>query len=322
MKRAAQRADFINHSIHLSVMKKVLFIGAMIALSTACKTVIVEPDTPTQSQSQTPVETGEIMPDDNTPTKKFTFTVKGDFGQDIKTKGYLNADGKDMTDLWVLDYMDGTLVQQLHQSDNSAEDFGKPVMQLKYGAHHIYFVASRGQNPVLSTTDKTVTFSKVLDTFWQDYEVNVVNTSNGNRAVTLDRVVTRLKLTFTDAIPEGTATFNTTPDTWYYGINYQTGAPCAAKTSTAVVVDVPSNMIGSAGETLNLYGFSTASEWTTNVTVAAKKSSGDVLGSATINGVKLLRNRTTEYSGALFLQGGEVGLTLNTDWTTPVIGTW
>ena len=136
-------------------------------------------------------------------TKKFTFTLKGDFSDEWKsiTRGYLTADGKDLTDVWVLDYMDGALVQQVHQSDNTAENFGKPVMNLAYGAHQVYFIASRGVNTVLDTDAHTITFGSVRDTFWKRYDVSVVATSNGNRAVTLDRVVTKLRLTFTDEVP-------------------------------------------------------------------------------------------------------------------------
>jgi hypothetical protein len=260
---------------------------------------------------------------DVTPTKKFTFTVKGNFTGDLKTKAseYLYADGKQMTDLWVLDYMGSELVQQIHQS-NTDDDFGKPVMQLKYGEHHIYFVTSRGQTPTLNTSTKTITFAKVLDTFWKDYAVTVVSTSNGNRAVTMDRVVTRLKITFTDAIPDGTATFALTPTTWNYGINYSTGEPCEAKTSTAVVINVPSNLIGNTGETLNLYGFSGTTEWMTSVTVAARKSDSTVIGQTTLENVPFKRNRSTDYSGPLFITGGEVGISLSDEWSTPVTGTW
>ena len=118
-------------------------------------------------------------------TKKFTFTVKGDFSNEWKpvTRGYLSADGKDMTDLWVLDYVDNQLVQQLHQSDNEAEDFGRPTINLAYGSHHVYFVASRGASPVLNTTDGTITWSSVRDTFWKDYEVSVVSTSDRKSVV-------------------------------------------------------------------------------------------------------------------------------------------
>jgi hypothetical protein len=293
-------------------MRKFLLILGAISVITSCDKVLADfqdIETPTEQQ------TG--------PTKKFTFTVKGNFTSDLKTKAseYLYADGKQMTDLWVLDYMDGTLVQQLHQV-NTDDDFGKPVMQLAYGTHHIYFVASRGQSPILSTTDKTITFSKVLDTFWTDYEATVVATSNGNRAVTLDRVVTRLKLCFTDALVEGLATIHVTPGTWYYGLNYTTGEPVEAKNSTAVVMDVPSSMIGNANETVNVFGFSSSTEWTTDVAVAAKKSDLTVLGHASIEDVPFKRNRSTNYSGPLFITGGEVGITLSASWDDSATGTW
>ena len=168
---------------------KLWAVAAALIMTASCEKPVITDDE-TSGETETTTAT----------TKKFTFTLKGDFSDQWKpvTRGYLQADGKDLTDVWVLDYMDGKLVQQVHQTDNTAEDFGKPVMSLKYGSHHIYFIASRGQGAQLDTEAKTITFSKVLDTFYKDYEVSVAGSSNGNRAVTLDRVVTRLRLTFTD----------------------------------------------------------------------------------------------------------------------------
>ena len=99
-------------------MKKVMFMVLAVCLMTACEKALA------------PADDAATVPDGSVVGKKFTFTVKGDFTDDWKpvTRGYLSADGKDMTDLWVLDYMGGVLVQQLHQDDNTADDFGKPVM--------------------------------------------------------------------------------------------------------------------------------------------------------------------------------------------------
>ena len=75
-------------------------------------------------------------------TQKVTFLVDGDFERptfgDI-TRAAVTADGKAMTDLYVLDYMDGVLVQQIHQTAED-EDFGEPTVILDYGQHHVYFV--------------------------------------------------------------------------------------------------------------------------------------------------------------------------------------
>ena len=137
-------------------MKRLFIMALAVATLTACEKEII-------TEEDATVSDGSAIE----KTKKFTFTVKGDFSNEWKpvTRGYLSADGKDMTDLWVLDYVGGQLVQQIHQSDNTAEDFGQPVMNLSYGAHHVYFVASRGASPVLNTTDGTITWSSVRDTF-------------------------------------------------------------------------------------------------------------------------------------------------------------
>ena len=143
-------------------------------------------------------------------TKNFTFTVKGDFGGATFTRGYLTSDGKDMTDLWVFDYVDGVCVQSVHQTAED-EAWGKPTMALAYGSHHVYFVASRGEGATLDADGHTITWTGPRDTFWKDYEVEVVSTSNGNRAVTLDRVVTRLRLTIADKVPAGCTSVVVTP---------------------------------------------------------------------------------------------------------------
>jgi hypothetical protein len=257
-------------------------------------------------------------------SKKFTFTLKGDFGDEWKAVGsraYL-ADGKDLTDVWVLDYVGGELVQQIHQDDNTAEDFGKPVLQLTYGEHHVYFVASRGTTPTLNTTAGTITWAKPSDTFYKDYEVNVVATSNGNRAVTLDRVATKLKLTITDEIPATCAEVGVTPATWYYGWNYVDGTPTASQ-QTERMVAVPANVIGTSGElVVTIFGLSSADEWTTNVIVSGKTSAHAVIGTATITDAPFRANRSTEYSGPLFGAGGVATMSLSSEWLDSHIGTW
>lgn len=268
----------------------------------------------------------EILNDDEVDVsgKKFTFTVKGDFSDEWKpvTRGYLQADGKDMTDLWVLDYMGDVLVQQIHQPDNTAEDFGRPSMTLAYGSHHIYFVASRGANPVLSTTDETVIWSNVRDTFWKDYAVEVVSTSNGNRAVTLDRVVTKLTLMFTDAVSSDASTINFTPTAWYYGLDYKTGEPTSATTSQEITMSIPGSYIGSTDLCISYFSISPSTDWTADVTVNSKDAENSIIGQSSISGVPLKRNRVTEYSGPLFSSRGTVLTSLSTDWITTFEGTW
>ena len=279
----------------------------------------------------------------NGPTKKFTFTVKGDFGSptfrdgdqgDASVNGtgsaapsrrattYLTDDGNQMTDLWVFDFVGDDCVQSLHQT-TSDEAWGQPQMSLALGTHHVYFVASRGVSPVVNATAKTITWSSVRDTYWKDYEVTVVSTSNGNRAVTLERVVAKLKLTINDEIPTGASTLTCTPASWHYGLNYTTGAPVAATSDQPITISIPSSYIGTIGQlSASFFTVSGADEWTTNVGVVIKDGNSTTLGSAVIANAPLKRNRSTEYSGSLFSSGGAVTVSVNGDWLSPHVGAW
>jgi hypothetical protein len=226
-----------------------------------------------------------------------------------------------MTDVWVLDYMGGSLVQQVHQSSSDA-DFGQPTLTLSYGSHHIYFVASRSQSPTLNTDDHTLTFGKVLDTFYKDLSLEVAASSNSSQLVTLNRIATKLKLVFTDAIPEGAATFSITPSSWYYGFDYLTGNATAATSNQAIKVNIPASEIGVSNEAINIYGFSGANEWNTNISVVCKSVTDAVLGSVNITDAPFKQNRITELSGPLFSSGSVMGMSLSADWLDSETATW
>ncbi len=294
-------------------MRKFVFFMLAAMLLTSCEKSLVNDDEVEKNPSVS-----------TTDGKRFTFTVKGDFADEWKpvTRGYLQADGKDMTDLWVLDYMGDVLVQQIHQSDNTAEDFGRPSMTLAYGSHHIYFVASRGVSPTLSTTNGTITWTTVRDTFWKDYVVEVVSTSNGNRAVTLDRIVTKLTLKFTDAVSANASTINFTPSSWYYTLNYKTGEPTTATASLTASTSVPGSYIGNTDVSISYFSLSPSTDWTTDVSVNSKDGDNNIIGQGEMTDVPLKRNRVTEYSGPLFSSGGTVSTSLNTDWIATYEGEW
>ena len=253
--------------------------------------------------------------------KKFTFTVKGDFNSATFTRGYLAADEKDMTDLWVFDYVDGVCVQSVHQTAEDV-DWGTPKMSLSYGSHHVYFLTSRGDGPTVDAEGHTVTWTGPRDTFWKDYEVEVVSTSNGNRAVTLDRVATKMRIVVNDEVPTGCAAVVVTPERWYYGWDYVNGAAVAAQ-QTERRVAVPESYIGTEGQmSVSIFGLSGADEWVTNVSIQAQDADGGVLGSATITGAPFKANRGTEYSGNLFGSAGGLDVSVNAAWENPKNGTW
>jgi len=252
-----------------------------------------------------------------TPTKSVQFFTSGDWTQNAKD---LSANGSSMTDVWVFDYVGGELVQTVHQDDNTAADFGSPTLDLAFGTHTLYFVASRGLTPTVNTTDHNITWVKPSDTFHKALTLTV-NSETGAQSVTLERMVAKLKMTINDAIATGTTQFLVTPTTWYYGMDYTDGSPTAQASSQAITVNCPSSLIGQSGQFLTVFTFSSSAQWQTNVTLAASNGSSTI-SSVAINNVPIQRNRSTEYSGNLFTAGGNSTLTLNDTWGDPFTGTW
>jgi hypothetical protein len=139
-------------------------------------------------------------------------------------------------------------------------------------------VASRGVDPAVNGADHIITWGTVRDTFWKDYEVNVVATSNGNRAVTLDRVATKLRVVVEDEVPASCKSVEVTPNKWYYGLDYVSGAAVSAQ-KKAVSVAVPESLVGTVGQlAVNVFGISEANEWTTSVALDARDGNGGSVG--------------------------------------------
>lgn len=231
----------------------------------------------------------------------------------------LEADGQEMTDLWLFDYVDGELVATLHKSQEDA-DFDNPSLEMKFGEHHVYFVASRGKNPAISGS--VITWDTPSDTFWKDVEVSVSDGGASSVSVMLDRVVTKLRVAVNDAVPEGTASVSITPQTWWYGLDYMTGVATQSQ-QTERSIAVPASYVGTSGQLMvSVFGLSDDDEWMTDVTIKAKNDGGDVIGQVALDDVPFLRNRVTEASGNLFGSSTSFSITLNTEWLEPYVLEW
>lgn len=279
-------------------MKKVFVIAALAMVFASCSKEVDE------------IEAG---------AKKVSFDVQGNWNSPVFTRGSLSADGKEMTDLWLFDYVDGTLVQTLHQVSTDA-DFGTPAPTLSYGEHRIYFVVSRGGSPVINGT--VISWGSIRDTFWKSMAVTVGGASASAYSVALDRVVTKLKITATDAVPDGTATVVVLPGTWYAGIDYLTGQPADMRDNEEMSVAVPDSYVGTTGLAVSFFGFSSAAEWTTPLTVSARDADNDIIGMVNVAAAPFMANRATEFSGSLFSTSGAFTITLNDEWAEPWTGSW
>lgn len=240
--------------------------------------------------------------------RRVTFEVSNG---DWKITRALEADGVTMTDLWLFDYVDGALVRTAHKVSTDT-DFSSPSMSLQYGEHTLYFVASRGKTPTVDGTE--ITWAQPSDTFWKAVSVNVGSSSSSVVPVTLDRVAAKLRVAITDEVPEGVAEICVTPDVWWYGIDYVTGAAMSSQEIERSVA-VPASYVGTTGQlAVNVFGMSDSDEWTTDVTIRAKDGDGNVVGIVALEDVPFERNRATNVSGSLFAAGTTFSVSLNDDW--------
>ena len=224
-----------------------------------------------------------------------------------------------MTDLWLFDYVGDELKQTIHQTASDA-DFGNPTINAAYGDHTIYFVASRGDSPVIDGT--TISWAKPSDTFWASRSITIAPATATNHTVSLQRVATRLRLTVMDEIPATLAQICITPSHWYYGIDYLTGEATDDR-QTERTINVPASYIGTTGQLYaNFYSMSPSSAWQTDITMKAKDGDGNVISLIGIADVPLDRNRVTNYSGTLFNANRTVTISVDGDWGEDISGTW
>ncbi len=197
-----------------------------------------------------------------------------------------------------------------------AEVHGKPLIQdstmaglgtvtdsLAPGNYQIVFVGGK-KGLLLSGYGRiaTATFNyggpKWYDTFWNSMMLTV-GTNGVSQNVTLKRVVGKLELDITDAIPANADSliFNVNPEA--ASLRSDSGAPDGPPSGTVTYAEkIPSGAIGSSNFTMDRLIANTAVPFT--VTITCKNTSNAVIGSATVNNVSVQANMKTVLSGNLF----------------------
>lgn len=281
-------------------MKKILLMAAMLATLTACEHY--------EFTEETTNDKGEIV-----ASKAFTFHLKGDFTTSFEemTRAAVRLEDNNtagVTDIWVLDYVDGVCQQQVHQSSTDS-DFGTVQMSMTYGHHDINFIASKGDSPVLTTS--SLSWQKVKDTFTLDYPVDVVASSNGNRAPELKRAIGGVKIVATDAIKNGTQKVTITMKR-SLSIALPALAPNEA-TASANEFSITSSQWNKTGLALTTYTLCDE-ELTTDVVVTVTDADNVVISQFTVSDVSVKKNRITTLTGEMFGRGNGFSVAIDDSW--------
>lgn len=246
------------------------------------------------------------------------------------TRAALSANGKQLTDLYILDYdkATGKLLQVLHQT-STAPDFAEPELTLDYGEHVLKVVATRSQEPTLwdvqkiswqvepniltpvtATQPVMLTSTKTSDTFGAEKDVSVGIGKATTVSIALDRLVAKLVVNSMDAFPDDATTI---------ALDLQEHRTLSWATMDVIeavknqrVTDVTS-LRGTTGTVLSYFVLAPKDGYTTDVTLTTNCTEGTPYSTITVPSVSLERNKVTTISGPLY--GHEQGFQVNVNDT-------
>ena len=248
------------------------------------------------------------------------------------TRAALSANGKQLTDLYIMDYdkSTGKLLQVLHQT-STAEDFAEPDLTLDYGEHVLKVVATRsteptlwdaGNNtwqmepniltPVTSTQPVMLTSNKTSDTFGAEKEVSVGIGTATTVSIALDRLVAKLVLSSTDVFPDDCTTI--TIDLQEYSTLLWTTMDVTEASNSQRVADV-SSLRGTTGTVLNYFVMAPKDGYQTDITLTTNRTDGNPYSTITVPSVKLERNKVTTITGPIYGHGQGFQVMVNDAWS-------
>ena len=274
----------------------------------------------------------EKFVEDAQPGKAHVRLVCGmDVSVSPMTRAALSANGKQLTDLYVMDYdkTTGKLLQVLHQTSTAA-DFAEPDLTLDYGEHVLKVVATRSTDPTLwdagnntwqvdpniltpvaSTKPVMLTSTKTSDTFGAEKEVSVGIGTATTVSISLDRLVAKLVLNSTDVFPDDCTTI--TIDLQEYSTLSWTTMDVTESAKSQRVADV-SSLRGTTGTVLNYFVLAPKDGYQTDITLTTNRAEGIPYSTITVPSVKLERNKVTTISGPLYGHSQGFQVTVNDTW--------
>lgn len=275
----------------------------------------------------------ESLVEDVQPGKAHVRLVCG-MGMSVSpmSRAALSANGKQLTDLYILDYdkATGKLLQVLHQT-STASDFAEPDLTLDYGEHVLKVVATRSQEPTLwdaqkmtwtvepniltpitATQPVMLTSTKTSDTFGAEKEVSVGIGTAATVSITLDRLVAKLVVNSTDAFPDDCTTIALDFR------EYRTMSWATMDVTEAVnnqrIVDV-ANLRGTTGTVLSYFVLAPKDGYQTDITLTTNRTEGSPYSTITVPGVMLERNKVTTISGPIYGHNQGFQVTVNDAWS-------
>lgn len=252
---------------------------------------------------------------------------------DAATRASLVANGKQLTDLYILDYnkTTGKLLQVLHQTSTAA-DFAEPELTLDYGEHTLKVIATRSTSsalldaasapwaiadnlltPVSSVTEPVVwTSDKTSDSFGGVKDLTVAVGQNEVAVITLERLVAKMVVNSTDVFPDDCSTIDASFSE-YRTFNWQT-MDVIDHVKNQRSSDV-SSLAGTTGTTLAYFVLCPKDGYTADITFTMnRKNSTTPYATITVPNVRLERNKITTITGSFYNHSASLSLSIKDEW--------
>lgn len=229
-------------------------------------------------------------------TTQITFKCGGDFSIESVTP-ITRAVPSYITDVFVFDYMNGELIQTVHQTSNDI-DFGMPTLSMNYGKHTLYFIISDGLNPIVDKLFNTIKWETTGDTFHSSLTINVTESTHTNFFIDMKRVASQLKIKMNKGFPFKATTFEISTATWFNEINYITGNAVNPKESISRF-EIPDDCKNrDSNAQYRLYTLTDGLSFNTCSNLIVYDKNGEIINSATISTVTMERGKCSTYSGS------------------------
>jgi hypothetical protein len=214
-----------------------------------------------------------------------------------------SASGADVLYYFVYDQFGAYAHNFLIMQDSTNANFGIITDSLPAGNYEIAFVAGKKGLQInnygrVASAGFTYGGTKWQDTFWDDFNLTV-GTSGVSQNVTLKRVVGKLEIDLTDAIPANADSLkiNVNPETNSMWVNagFSMGPPSGVVNYSE---KIPASAIGTTNFTMDRLIGNTEVPFT--VTITCTNTSNAIIGTATVDNVSVQANMKTILSGNLF----------------------
>lgn len=248
------------------------------------------------------------------------FCVSQEGFSDSPTRAAVNPASTDVDEIILAFYSGSTEVCKLTQLKSTTTNFGEFSCTLPLGSYTMIVIA-RDDNSgdaftLTSATEASYTSERVRETFTATQAVTVSSTDAQDLSMTLDRVVTELRIQSTDTRPLGISKIRTTFGAGSKSFNPSSGL--AVGNTGFITTNTPSAEVGVIVR-ISSFTFLATDEQTMDVTLEVLDTNDQVLFTKVVSDVPFKRNRRTLLRGPLFSSAATSTFTIETFWLDDVV---